>query len=120
MVFARILIKLTCFTYFNIHIFLQDEETEALLSADFEIGHFFRERIIPKVMQQTSSQIQNPLRSNLGQVDFHANYCLIPFLLKFLISVHQIGDNTSSETQGQIVGTRKSLNGRKNIWHEEK
>ena len=26
----------------------------------------------------------------------------------------------SSETQGQIVGTRKSLNGRKNIWHEEK
>ena len=27
---------------------------------------------------------------------------------------------TSSETKGQIVGTRKSLNGRKNIWHEEK
>lgn len=27
----------------------QDEETEALLSADFEIGHFFRERVIPKV-----------------------------------------------------------------------
>ena len=26
----------------------------------------------------------------------------------------------SSETQGQIVGTRKSLNGRKNIGHEEK
>ena len=26
----------------------------------------------------------------------------------------------SSETQGQIVGTRKSLNGRENIWHEEK
>ena len=25
----------------------------------------------------------------------------------------------SSETQGQIVGTRKSINGRKNIWHEE-
>jgi len=27
-----------------------DEETEALLSADFEIGHFFRERIIPKAV----------------------------------------------------------------------
>ena len=27
----------------------QDEETEALLSADFEIGHVFRERVIPKV-----------------------------------------------------------------------
>ena len=27
---------------------------------------------------------------------------------------------SSSETQGHIVGTRKSLNGRKNIWHEEK
>ncbi|XP_068674197.1 nucleosome assembly protein 1-like 1 [Montipora foliosa] len=25
-----------------------DEETEALLAADFEIGHFFRERIVPK------------------------------------------------------------------------
>ena len=24
---------------------------------------------------------------------------------------------SSSETQGQIVGTRKNLNGRKNIWH---
>ena len=27
--------------------------------------------------------------------------------------------NPSSETQGQIVGARESLNGRK-IWHEEK
>merc|ERR1712168_842417 len=27
-----------------------DEETEALLSADFEIGHFFRERLIPKAV----------------------------------------------------------------------
>ncbi|XP_078346000.1 nucleosome assembly protein 1-like 4 isoform X2 [Oculina patagonica] len=27
-----------------------DEETEALLSADFEIGHFFRERFIPKAV----------------------------------------------------------------------
>ena len=26
----------------------------------------------------------------------------------------------SSETQGQIVGTRKSQNGRKNIWHKER
>jgi len=25
-----------------------DEDTEALLAADFEIGHFFRERLIPK------------------------------------------------------------------------
>ena len=49
----------TCFTYIYIYI-LQDEETEALLSADFEIGHFFRERIIPKVMQQTGSQFQYP------------------------------------------------------------
>ena len=31
-------------------ILFQDEETEALLAADFEIGHFFRERIVPKVM----------------------------------------------------------------------
>ena len=57
----------TCFTYIYIYI-LQDEETEALLSADFEIGHFFRERIIPKVMQQTSSQFQYPLPSNLSSI----------------------------------------------------
>ena len=28
----------------------QDEETEALLTADFEIGHFFRESIIPRAV----------------------------------------------------------------------
>ena len=27
---------------------------------------------------------------------------------------------SSSETQGQIKGARESLNGRKNIWNEEK
>ncbi|CAB4037213.1 nucleosome assembly 1-like 1 [Paramuricea clavata] len=27
-----------------------DEETEQLLEADFEIGHFFRERLIPKAV----------------------------------------------------------------------
>ena len=29
---------------------VQDEETENLLSADFEIGHFIRERIIPRAV----------------------------------------------------------------------
>ena len=29
-------------------------------------------------------------------------------------------DISSSETQGQIVETEKSLNGWENIWHEEK
>ena len=38
-------------SYFFFFFFLQDEETEALLSADFEIGHFFRERVIPKVIK---------------------------------------------------------------------
>ena len=27
-----------------------DEETETLLAADFEIGHFFRDRIIPRAV----------------------------------------------------------------------
>ena len=27
-----------------------DEETEQLLAADFEIGHFFRDRIIPRAV----------------------------------------------------------------------
>ena len=36
--------------------YLQDDETEALLAADFEIGHFFRERLIPKVSNSYSVQ----------------------------------------------------------------
>lgn len=27
-----------------------DEETEALLAADFEIGHFIRERVVPRAV----------------------------------------------------------------------
>jgi len=27
-----------------------DEDTEALLAADFEIGHFIRERIVPRAV----------------------------------------------------------------------
>ena len=27
-----------------------DEETEALLQADYEIGHFIRERIVPRAV----------------------------------------------------------------------
>ena len=42
---------ITMFLAQSITSFLQDEETEALLSADFEIGHFFRERVIPKVIK---------------------------------------------------------------------
>ena len=33
---------------------LQEEDTEALLAADFEIGHFFRERLIPRVQLYNS------------------------------------------------------------------
>ena len=33
--------------------------------------------------------------------------------------IYYVLEVTSSETQGQIVGARESLNGRK-IWHEEK
>lgn len=39
---------------------LQDEEIEALLGADFEIGHFIRERIIPRaVLFFTGEAIEN-------------------------------------------------------------
>ena len=41
-------------------------------------------------------------------------------LVNFALSKSYVMLTTSSETQGQIVGTRKSLNGGKNIWHEEK
>lgn len=29
---------------------VQDEESEAVLAADFEIGHFIRERIVPRAV----------------------------------------------------------------------
>ena len=31
-------------------LFSQDDEMEALLAADFEIGHFIRERIVPRAV----------------------------------------------------------------------
>lgn len=30
--------------------FSQDEDSEAVLAADFEIGHFIRERIVPRAV----------------------------------------------------------------------
>lgn len=30
--------------------YLQDEDSEAVLAADFEIGHFIRERIVPRAV----------------------------------------------------------------------
>lgn len=32
------------------HVCLQDEDSEAILAADFEIGHFIRERIVPRAV----------------------------------------------------------------------
>lgn len=37
-------------TDYFILVLFQDEETETLLSADFEIGHFIRERIVPRAV----------------------------------------------------------------------
>lgn len=30
--------------------FLQDEDSECTLAVDFEVGHFFRERIVPRAV----------------------------------------------------------------------
>ena len=39
------------FVLWNLYFVLyQDEDLEALLAADFEIGHFIRERIVPKAV----------------------------------------------------------------------
>ena len=38
----------------------KDEDTEALLAADFEIGHFIRERIVPRaVLYFTGEALEN-------------------------------------------------------------
>lgn len=39
--------RLAVKTYFAC---LQDEDSEAVLAADFEIGHFIRERIVPRAV----------------------------------------------------------------------
>lgn len=31
-------------------LWFQDEDSEAILAADFEIGHFIRERIVPRAV----------------------------------------------------------------------
>ena len=38
------------------------EETEQLLEADFEIGHFFRERLIPKTIKVALFLLKPPVR----------------------------------------------------------
>ena len=37
-------------SYWNVLSYLQDDEIETLLAADFEIGHYIRERIVPRAV----------------------------------------------------------------------
>lgn len=46
-----------------------DEETEALLAADFEIGHFFRERIVPKAVLYFTGEALEDDVSNTAMSD---------------------------------------------------
>merc|ERR1712188_283709 len=51
-----------------------DEETEALLAVDFEIGHFFRERLIPKaVLFFTGEAIEEDSDDEDGEEDDEDN-----------------------------------------------
>lgn len=45
----NLFIVLTC-RLFQYLLIYQDEDLEALLAADFEIGHFIRERIVPRAV----------------------------------------------------------------------
>lgn len=38
------------YSFGNLGKFIQDEDSEAVLAADFEIGHFIRERIVPRAV----------------------------------------------------------------------
>lgn len=38
------------YSFGNVGKFFQDEDSEAVLAADFEIGHFIRERIVPRAV----------------------------------------------------------------------
>lgn len=43
-----------------INLLMQDDDAEAILAADFEIGHFLRERIVPRsVLYFTGEAIED-------------------------------------------------------------
>jgi nucleosome assembly protein 1-like 1 len=53
---------------------LQDEDTEAVLAADFEIGHFIRERIVPRaVLYFTGEAIED----DDDDVSTHHSLCVM-------------------------------------------
>lgn len=62
-------------------VFLQDEDAEAILAADFEIGHFIRERIVPRaVLYFTGEAIEDDdddvsLAGQFTLFAFNSNEC---------------------------------------------
>lgn len=55
-----LIFKWLCFQYLRKTFLFQDEDLEALLAADFEIGHFIRERIVPRaVLYFTGEALEN-------------------------------------------------------------
>lgn len=53
---------------------LQDEDSEAVLAADFEIGHFIRERIVPRaVLYFTGEAIED----DDDDVSTHHSLCVM-------------------------------------------
>ena len=78
-------------------VFLQDEDSEAVLAADFEIGHFIRERIVPRaVLYFTGEAIED------DDDDVSITYCIgqdctlnlvvkaSSILLRFHLIMHQL------------------------------
>ena len=66
--------------------FLQDEDSEAILAADFEIGHFIRERIVPRaVLYFTGEAIEDDDDDVSGKQQFS-----IIFAICVCESIHEV------------------------------
>lgn len=66
--------------------FVQDEDSEAVLAADFEIGHFIRERIVPRAVLYFTGEAIEDDDDDVSEQDIlcHKVKC---FISKHLTSV---------------------------------
>lgn len=54
---------------------LQDEDSEAVLAADFEIGHFIRERIVPRAVLYFTGEAIEDDDDDVSDENAAAHYC---------------------------------------------
>ena len=76
---------------------LKDEDTEALLAADFEIGHFIRERIVPRaVLYFTGEALEDDeFEEEEGEEEEVRTFWLLNPLIPLVLSILFLGEHDS-------------------------